>query len=62
MESLYKALAVYPHFNKEERLHSKELRCHYVMRLNSFQPYGRQISLYSLLIERLDKGIYIEIL
>lgn len=57
MESLYKALAVYPHFNKEERLHSKELRCHYVMRLNSFfQPYGRQISLYSLFDRALRQG------
>ncbi|HDR4862182.1 MULTISPECIES: ATP-binding protein [Bacillus cereus group] len=56
-ESLYKSLAVYPHFNKEERLHPKELRCHYVMRLNSFfQPYGRQISLYNLFDRALRQG------
>ncbi|PFD40375.1 transposase [Bacillus cereus] len=56
-ESLYKSLAVYPHFIKEERLHSKELRCHYVMRLNSFfQPYGRQISLYNLFDRALRQG------
>ncbi|MGH1143068.1 ATP-binding protein [Bacillus pseudomycoides] len=57
MESLYKSLAVYPHFNKGERLHPKELRCHYVMRLNSFfQPYGRQISLYNLFDRALRQG------
>ncbi|MBT2579844.1 ATP-binding protein [Bacillus sp. ISL-8] len=56
-ESLYNSLAVYPHFNKEERLHSKELRSHYVMRLNSFfQPYGRQISLYNLFDRALRQG------
>ncbi|PGE01306.1 ATP-binding protein [Bacillus pseudomycoides] len=57
MESLYKSLAVYPHFNKEERFHPKELRYHYVMRLNSFfQPYGRQMALYNLFDRALRQG------
>ena len=56
-ESLCKSLAVYPHFNKEERLHPKELRYHYVMRLNSFfQPYGRQRALYNLFDRALRQG------
>ncbi|MEM5678936.1 hypothetical protein AAHB46_01250 [Bacillus paranthracis] len=63
MESLYKSLAVYPHFNKEERLHPKELRAHYVMRLNSFFSHmvGKFLCII-FLIELLDKGIYTEIL
>lgn len=56
-ESIYKSLAVYPHFNKEERLHPKELRYLYVMRLNSFfQPYGRQMALYNLFDRALRQG------
>lgn len=56
-ENLYKALVVYPHFNKDERSHSKELRYHYVMRLSSFfQPYGRQMALYNLFDRALRQG------
>lgn len=56
-ENLYKVLVVYPHFNKDERSHSKELRYHYVMRLNSFfQPYGRQMALYNLFDRALRQG------
>ncbi|EOP54859.1 hypothetical protein IIW_00993 [Bacillus cereus VD136] len=56
-ENLYKAVVVYPHFNKDERSHSKELRYHYVMRLNSFfQPYGRQMALYNLFDRALRQG------
>ncbi|MGH1000455.1 ATP-binding protein [Bacillus cereus] len=56
-ENLYKTLVVYPHFNKEEKSHPRELRYHYVMRLNSFfQPYGRQIALYNLFDRALRQG------
>ncbi|WP_235674852.1 MULTISPECIES: ATP-binding protein [Bacillus cereus group] len=56
-ENLYKISVVYPHFNKDERSHPKELRYHYVMRLNSFfQPYGRQIALYNLFDRALRQG------